>query len=262
MNETSFAGLVQMVEMGGEACTELNHIGETGGEDGNNQQGANTTRVNEPYEGQIFSSRQVLEKFLDAHGKSVGFQWRTRSSRKDGANGEFCAARYVCSKEGKRKPRGANISHPEPTTREGCKAAKSSTRQKSGDWKINKTRLEHNHETDACSSRFLCRYRSVPVHLKYRLLTNQRSGIGVGRTYSSFLVEKNGIENLQALERGCRNYIWVERSQLITAGDDQAAMEYFGKMQVENEIFFYLPYVDKEGRLTNLFWADARSWAA
>ena len=45
-------------------------------------------------------------------------------------------------------------------------------------------------------------------------------------------------------------------------GDDEYIHKFFGSMQNKNPNFFYLVDLDKQGRLRNLFWSDARSQAA
>lgn len=48
----------------------------------------------------------------------------------------------------------------------------------------------------------------------------------------------------------------------LKEGDTHAVYNYFCQMKLTNPNFFYLMDLDEEGRLRNVFWADARSRAA
>lgn len=59
------------------------------------------------------------------------------------------------------------------------------------------------------------------------------------------------------------NYSVRPCSQNKTLGRDaHNLLEYFKKMQAENPGFFYAIQLDEENRMSNVFWADARSRTA
>ncbi|XP_028083703.1 protein FAR1-RELATED SEQUENCE 6-like [Camellia sinensis] len=91
--------------------------------------------------------------------------------------------------------------------------------------------------------------RKVGMHftLLMRLL-----GMGFGR----------GHENLSFLEKDARNYLAIVRRLQLGKGDVIAMHNYFLKMQADNFDFFYMMDLDDDGRLENVFWADARSRVA
>jgi hypothetical protein len=118
-----------------------------------------------PYDGQVFRSLQALVPHLKSYAKAVGFQWRTRTSRKDKNKGGRCTVSMVCSKEGANKSRGKKNKLLRPSLREGCNVSVTSSFQKDGWWKINKINLlhcHHCHENDPNATPFLQRYRVIP----------------------------------------------------------------------------------------------------
>jgi len=58
------------------------------------------------------------------------------------------------------------------------------------------------------------------------------------------------------------NVLEIERRRTRLEGDAAAVEAYFKKMKVDNDTFFSSIQRDSEGRLMNVFWADARSRAA
>ncbi|XP_070682525.1 protein FAR1-RELATED SEQUENCE 5-like [Malus domestica] len=67
---------------------------------------------------------------------------------------------------------------------------------------------------------------------------------------------------MKCLEKDCKNYIEKVRRLRLGEGDATAVQNYFVSMQAQNANFFYAIDLDKNGRLRNVFWADARSRAA
>ncbi|GJZ35386.1 retrotransposon protein, putative, ty3-gypsy subclass [Tanacetum coccineum] len=75
-------------------------------------------------------------------------------------------------------------------------------------------------------------------------------------------VGDNGYENMSFDERDCRNYIAKVRQLRLGVGDAEALRDYFVRMQRQSPKFFYALDIEDEGRLKNVFWADARSRTA
>ena len=63
-------------------------------------------------------------------------------------------------------------------------------------------------------------------------------------------------------ETDCRSYIIKVRQLRLGLGDAEALRNYFVRMQKRSSNFFYVIDMDDEGRMRNVFWADARSRAA
>ena len=73
--------------------------------------------------------------------------------------------------------------------------------------------------------------------------------------------EAGGHENMTFGESEAKTYIRKTRLQL-GVGDAEALQPYFSRMQQKNDNVYYMMDINEEGRLCNVFWADARSRAA
>ncbi|KAK9289958.1 hypothetical protein L1049_008120 [Liquidambar formosana] len=91
---------------------------------------------------------------------------------------------------------------------------------------------------------------------------NDRAGIKPSKSYVSLVVAAGGYEQVKYGEKDVRNYLAKARDYRLGIGDAEAVCTYFKRMQIRNPNFFYVVDLDKDGRLRNLFWADARSRAA
>ncbi|XP_028125042.1 protein FAR1-RELATED SEQUENCE 6-like [Camellia sinensis] len=76
------------------------------------------------------------------------------------------------------------------------------------------------------------------------------------------VVEVGGFEALTFDKRDARNHIEKARRLRLGVGDAESVAFYFHRMQQQNSNFYSEMDFDGEGRLRNLFWADARSRAA
>nr|GEU53245.1 DNA-directed DNA polymerase [Tanacetum cinerariifolium] len=84
----------------------------------------------------------------------------------------------------------------------------------------------------------------------------------VGGVVCRVVFEAKGYKNLPFSKRECRNYIAKVRQLRIGTGDAEALHDCFVRMQRRNKNFFYAMDIDDDGRLQNVFWADARSRAS
>lgn len=78
---------------------------------------------------------------------------------------------------------------------------------------------------------------------------------------SLWLFETGGHDNMTFGETEARTYLRKMRLQLGN-GDADALQAYFSRMQMKNGDFYHTMDIDGEGRLCNVFWADARCRAA
>ncbi|KAK9281748.1 hypothetical protein L1049_004653 [Liquidambar formosana] len=74
--------------------------------------------------------------------------------------------------------------------------------------------------------------------------------------------EHEGYDWVSFGEKDARNFIAKARDTKLGGGDAEAVCQYFKRMQSRNPNFFLVIDIDSEGRMRNLFWADARSRAA
>ncbi|KAK9734667.1 hypothetical protein RND81_04G155800 [Saponaria officinalis] len=68
--------------------------------------------------------------------------------------------------------------------------------------------------------------------------------------------------NGEANNHGVRSVFSVESGRVGFGKDGQNMLEYFKKTQAENPGFFYAIQLDDDNRMSNVFWADARSRVA
>ncbi|XP_028121470.1 protein FAR1-RELATED SEQUENCE 6-like [Camellia sinensis] len=87
-------------------------------------------------------------------------------------------------------------------------------------------------------------------------------GIRMNKNFTSLVLEAGGHEKLSYLEKDCRNHMDKVRRLKLEKGDATAMYDYFVNMQADNSEFFYVLDLDEDGKLLNVFWADARSRAA
>ncbi|XP_042988714.1 protein FAR-RED IMPAIRED RESPONSE 1-like [Carya illinoinensis] len=84
----------------------------------------------------------------------------------------------------------------------------------------------------------------------------------MNKNYLSLVVEAGGFENLEFQERDCRNFIDKSRHLRLGKGGGDALYDYFQRMRKQNDGFVSSMDVDDDGRLRNVFWADAWSLSA
>ncbi|XP_062026328.1 protein FAR-RED IMPAIRED RESPONSE 1-like [Rosa rugosa] len=186
-------------------------------------------RVREPEIGLVFDSIDELEKYYKSYGKRMGFEQ-------------------------------VNL---RPVAKSDCKAKLNANSLLDGKWLVSSIVLEHNHDLSTPSKRrFFKSSKELPSHVKKRLATNDIAGIRPKKNFNSFVVEAGGHENLPFLEKDARNFLDKVRRLQLGEGDAAAIQKYFLKMQADNSNFFYIMDINEEGRLRNVFWADARSRAA
>ncbi|XP_058068468.1 protein FAR1-RELATED SEQUENCE 5-like [Magnolia sinica] len=183
----------------------------------------------DPEVGMEFESEEAATLFYCEYARRVGFSIRTSLRRRSRRSGTTIGLKFVCSKEGFRRQKSTSARR---ETRQGCKAMIKMKRAEAGKWIISDIMKEHNHAFAVA--------KKVPLLQSHGPSSNQ-SG-------------EHGGANSQ--ERA--NYIQNLREKTL-GRDAQYVIEYFKHMQAKNASFFHAIQVDKEYRMTNFFWADARA---
>ncbi|GFY92815.1 FAR1-related sequence 6 [Actinidia rufa] len=230
-------------------------------ENGNEANENSEHRVEEPKEGMKFDTSDEAYLYYSAYAKENGFAVSKRNSKK-GSDGNLLNVSFQCNRGGKARVTSTNPVKPRPQTKIECPARLSLSKCRDGKWRLNKVILEHNHVNSPGKSRFYKSYRVLDEHVKRKLELNDKAGIKLHKTYDSLQIEAGGHENLPFLRKDCRNHLDKMRRQLLVEGDAEAMHKYFMKMKADNSDFFFAMDLDDEGRLRNVFWADARSRAA
>ncbi|XP_042950377.1 protein FAR1-RELATED SEQUENCE 5-like [Carya illinoinensis] len=208
----------------------------------------------------VFKSEEELLSYYKRYGQQSGFGIMTQRSHRF----EDGSIKYVtlgCARGGKARNRTTNVARPRPTSKTECKA-QINVMFKKGVLKVSSVNNSHNHGLSPQMSRFFRCNREVSESVKRVLDINDQAGIRMNKSFASLVQEACGFEKLPFTEKDCRNYIDKARHLRLGKGGAGALSEYFTRMQYKNDGFFSLMDMDDEGRLRNVFWADARSRAA
>ncbi|XP_028126310.1 protein FAR1-RELATED SEQUENCE 6-like [Camellia sinensis] len=163
---------------------------------------------------------------------------------------------------GKQKIRSSNLVKLQLQLKTSCKARVTANLCTSGKWRLNFINLDYNHGLSPRKTRFFKCNRILQSHVKRRLELNDIAGIKMNQNFNSFVVEGDGHKKLTFFEKYARNYLNRIRCLQLKKGDAIAMQNYFLKMQSDNSNFSSMIDLNEEGRLRNVFWADARSRAA
>ncbi|KAK9713755.1 hypothetical protein RND81_06G049700 [Saponaria officinalis] len=91
-----------------------------------------------------------------------------------------------------------------------------------------------------------------------RMLVNDGAGISIVNNYNSLVVECGGHQNLPFNGRDVRNAINQQRRRGRIIGDAAELEVYFDRMKTSSPEFYFSIQRDGDGKLLNVFWADAR----
>ncbi|XP_035549729.1 protein FAR1-RELATED SEQUENCE 5-like [Juglans regia] len=219
-------------------------------------------RVEAPRPGMEFKSDNELTAYYKQYAKQEGFGVRTQRTKRDD-DGRPVYVTIGCARGGKYVSKNINISKPRATTKTDCKAKVNATLNKNEKWVITTVENVHNHITvSPKKTRLLRSHKRLDDYSQRILDLNDRAGIRMNKNYFSLVVDAGGFENLEFQERDCRNFIDKARHLRLGKGGGEALNEYFQRMRYQNDGFVSSMDVDDEGRLRNVFWADARSRAA
>ncbi|KAG6639156.1 protein FAR1-RELATED SEQUENCE 5-like [Carya illinoinensis] len=219
-------------------------------------------RVEAPRSGMEFPSENELTAYYKQYAKQEGFGVRTQRTKKDD-DGRPVYVTIGCARGGKYQPKNINPSKPRATTKTDCKAKVNATLNKNEKWVITTVEHVHNHITiSPKKSRLLRSHKRLDEYSQRILDLNDRAGIRLNKNYFSLVVDAGGFENLDFQERDCRNFIDKARHLRLGKGGGDALYAYFQRMRMQNDGFVSAMDVDDDGRLRNVFWADARSRSA
>ncbi|XP_074580666.1 protein FAR1-RELATED SEQUENCE 5-like [Curcuma longa] len=217
-------------------------------------------KIEEPKIGMLFDSYDEAYLYYSRYAKQEGFAI-VKKSFTNGADGKLKYACLSCNRGGKAKVT-SNPVKPRPQIRIGCPARVNVGLGHDGKWRLNQTILTHNHGQSPSKVKYLKCNRIIDEHTKKRLQLNDAAGINLNKSYDALQIEAGGPSSLSFSQKDCRNYLDRHRRSLLVEGDAEAMYKYFIKMGKDNSDFFHAMDMDDEGRLRNVFWADARSRAA
>lgn len=210
-----------------------------------------------PYVGMEFDSEDAAKTFYDTYARRVGFTTHVGQFSRAKPDGPIITWDFACSSEVfKRK----NV--------ESCNAVLRIERKDPEKWIVTKFIEVHNH--------------SMMTPNKVHYLRPRRHFAGAMKNVSEALevsgdvyitMDGNHVSyephrgrnlspvepNLTGRNMGPVNYLRPPSRKRTLGRDAQNLLNYFKKMQAENPGFYYAIQLDVDNRMTNVFWADARS---
>ncbi|KAK9283583.1 hypothetical protein L1049_011832 [Liquidambar formosana] len=212
----------------------------------------------EPKVGMVFKSEYDVSQIFNKFAKKEGFGIKKCSVKcdQDSVVKYFC---LVCSRNGKHLSKGKNTLNPKPSVKSGCKAKINIVVRSVCDYVISKVLLINNHGLSPGKSRHFPSHRIVDLTSKRMLELNDRAGIPLVKSYRALVIGYGGYDRVNFGERDARNFIAESWDSRLGVGDAKALSNYFKRMQKRNPNFYHVLDFDADGRLKNLFWADASS---
>ncbi|XP_051135969.1 protein FAR1-RELATED SEQUENCE 6-like [Andrographis paniculata] len=258
MDEMSLDLEQAMDGVGGETPSEI-HDGKTALDD---QTGKFEFNISEggrefvtPDVGMEFESYEDAYNYYNCYARESGFSVRVKNSWFKRNSREKYGAVLCCSSQGFKRVKDVNRLRKE--TRTGCPAMMRLRLVDSKRWRILEVTLEHNHLLAAQGYKPL---RNMSSGSKRKLLCNSDSEMPV-KVYRALVID--GGDGNSNFDQRQAKLLSEQPNQLnLKKGDTQAMYNYLCRMQLTNPSFFYLMDLNDEGRLRNVFWADARSRAS
>ncbi|XAR70988.1 hypothetical protein NMG60_11028051 [Bertholletia excelsa] len=213
-----------------------------------------------PTVGLEFESFDEAYDFYNIYAKEQGFGIRVSNSWFRSKRKERYRAKLSCSSAGFKQKSKAN--HPRPETRTGCPAMIVIRLVDSKRWRIVEVELEHNHRVSPDIKRFYKSHKKMILAAKKAQQLEPVTEMHTIKLYRTAAMDSvsNGYSNVD--DREGISAVDHSKHLELKEGDANAVYNYFCRMKLTNPNFFYLMDLDDEGRLRNVFWADARSRAA
>ncbi|XP_027182571.1 protein FAR1-RELATED SEQUENCE 6-like isoform X1 [Coffea eugenioides] len=213
-----------------------------------------------PTVGLEFDSFDEAYDFYNGYAKDQGFGIRVSNSWFRSKRKERYRAKLSCSSAGFKKKSEAN--NPRPETRTGCPAMIVIKLVDSKRWRIVEVELQHNHLVSPEIKRFYKSHKKMILAAQKSQQAEPVKEIHTIKLYRTSVINAapNGYSKVK--ERDVRHPTDHSKHLELKEGDAHAVYNYFCRMKLTNPNFFYLMDLDDEGRLKNIFWADARSRSA
>ena len=169
--------------------------------------------------------------FWKNYGKQMGFSVQKHYTNKSKINGEITSRRFLCSKEGTRKPNKWDhlTNQPQQETRTNCLIRLGvSLVRGTGKYKVYNFVSEHNHVLHLAATTFMMR-------LERKMSDVQAFAIDLAYVFG---IKPKEIHELMSREAGGRatlgytridqkNYLWIRRQQSLIYGEAGSLLRYF-----------------------------------
>uniref|UniRef100_A0A5B7A8U0 Protein FAR1-RELATED SEQUENCE n=1 Tax=Davidia involucrata TaxID=16924 RepID=A0A5B7A8U0_DAVIN len=210
-----------------------------------------------PQVGMEFESEEAARTFYDAYARRVGFSTHVGQFSRNKPDGLVTTTEFACSREDIRRK---NV--------ESCNAMLRIERKDPDSWIVTKFVEDHNHSTVSPNKVHYLRPRRHFSGATKNV--DGPSDVFVSMDGNHVTYDPNrGVGNASPIETnrptrniGPVNYISPSSRKRTLGRDAQNLLNYFKKMQAENPGFYYAIQLDDDNRISNVFWADARSRTA
>ncbi|XP_073140292.1 protein FAR1-RELATED SEQUENCE 3-like isoform X2 [Henckelia pumila] len=212
-----------------------------------------------PYVGMEFNSEESAKNCYDAYARRVGFSSHVGQYTRTKPDGPIVSWEFACSREiFKRK----NV--------ESCNAMLSIKKKDPDKWVVANFVEDHNHSTITPTKVHHLRPRRHFTATKNTMLQTPNDAV----RGNHFFCQPNLLHSVEtrnpsapvASSTETINTVplmplhFIRPSSRRTFGKDaQNLLTYFRTIQVQNPGFYYAIQLDVDNRLSNVFWADARS---
>ncbi|XP_028557014.1 protein FAR1-RELATED SEQUENCE 5 [Dendrobium catenatum] len=189
-----------------------------------------------PMVGMGFESEDKAYEYYVTYAANIGFSVRKGLSDKSAKNVTRSRV-YVCSRGGFR-PKNAvsEAKKSRPETRTGCCARMAIKATSFGRYRVTEFVADHSHQ--------LALPLNIQMLKSQKLLSN---------------AQHKNQQNADLIPAHYKNYVRGKRIRSMKVGDAGTILEYLQKMKGCNPSFYYAIQVDEDDKMTNVFWADARS---
>lgn len=208
----------------------------------------------------VFNNVEDAWEFWVNYGGRVGFGVRKQyiHRRKDGSN-LVTSCRFVCCKEGLRKPdkRDYMTINPRAETRTNCDV-RIGLKNMDGKLVVHDFVEEHNHILQLQeTTHMLSSQRKVSEFQRQQIELADDAGLQQRKSFDLMSKEVGGRTNLGYIRIDQKNYLRKRRQRSLVHGEAGYLLQYFQKKSVENPSFYHAYQLDDEDQITNVFWADA-----
>lgn len=215
-----------------------------------------------PIVGMVFYSEEEAYNFYNSYARKRGFSVRKGhlSRRKDGS---VQCRHYMCSNEGKRQQHPTHITKkPRPLERTSCLARIEFTVNRENIWVVKRFVDDHNHSLASPDKTYLLRSHRKRIPKERPVFAESDFYYGVRpdpvTEHEATAKAGTGTGTGTAVVIGT-NCLSTKRVRDLEKGDTQLILDILRRKQMEEPNFFYAVQLDERERLTNCFWADARS---
>ncbi|XP_042379478.1 protein FAR1-RELATED SEQUENCE 6-like [Zingiber officinale] len=217
---------------------------------------ANVEDDKTPVVGMKFKSYEEALDFYRQYARLMGFSARLKRTNYN-KFGQYQSVEFICSRGGKGRTDDPSYLC-RPTAKTNCPATILFKLRADGLLHVKKAILEHNHPMDPLKVELKKRRKKLPYSSPRHDENNGKIPIRRLKRFQSPSLKL--VEDVSFGDKNLRNS--GERGHLMLHdGDASAIYQFFTDMQKRFANFFYSMDLDEEGRLRNVFWADAVSRA-